>query len=1294
MYVVRLGRAQDLEQAIATLKKKAGVRFVLPFSAKSVDAQSYRSVDLHVQYLKDADSLKNEDGAAPSKSAKAHVVDDAGDFYDALRYYLRRRVAVGSDHVDAVAQREALRHAAAMPSKRLDASALPGPVSPDIVSGGWSFIGPSNLPVPYQIFYGTPPLSGRISCIAYDPTTSETIYAGSGGGGLWKTTDGGNTWICISDKAPFIYPAVDCIAVDPSSHNILYVGTGDFDGFFAGYNQGIMKSTDGGATWTNLAANVPGIYNLCVSRIVIDPDNDQIVTCTTGRGSYGGPNAGTGNVFRSTDGGATWSSAGLTPTDYCALDISIPDGTNTRTYWAAGASTVGPGILYKSTNQGASWTPVAAPDANGEVAWSLACSKVSASTLYVVATGSNHVYKSTTAGANWVDVTSTMPGPANNEDNWSQSSYDYFIGTVKAPQAAAGEIVFCGLITLAYSLDGGVNWIDYGLTYQNNAVMHNDQHQFALPAADSSQVLVGNDGGVFSLALSWMGANLRISMTSLNADLGITQFYFIAPHPTDPAQVLGGAQDNACPSEVGDSNEWLNLGGGDGGYCGWDLAENLLYVTADEGTVYTYNLSGGNESVLSNGFNNDVGFEAPTVTSADGATMFLGTTSVLRANLAAASPAFDNGTTVLASGAQGDYVNVIGIAPSDNERLYAATASGLLWISANLGASWVQVNPGALPQQAVPSAMSTAPASENDVLVGFQNTGIQHLWRTTNINSTAPTWVSVSGTGTGALPDVPLNAIVRDPYNPTTTWYVGTDVGVFMTENSGATWSNVDSNLPEVQIFDLKYGSGYLYAGTYGRGIWRVLLPTPLASLSLASNSVTSGTAVACSVALAAAAPASNVTVAVSSSSGAATAPTAVTVLSGAQSKSFVLTTNQVTAPINVTISASSGGVTKSQTLTVKPGDPVGGISLASSFVEGGKPVNCTVVLSSAFSSTVFVSMSSSSSNATLPSTVAYAAGATTDTFSVNTKAVTSAVTVTLSASSGGVTKTASLTINPADPLSVFALAHQSITAGTPVNSAASLTHPAPVGGIPVTFASSDPDVVPAPNPTTYSQGVTTQIITLTTYSVVAAKAVTLSATAQGVTKSTTLTVNPAAVSLSVPSQIPGGTNSTGVVRFSAKATKTTTVSISSNNALVTVPTSAPLGAGLNELTFQFQTKGVDADTAVVLTISYGAVTQSAPLTLYPAPLASLTISPVSVVGGKNSDAVVRLNGQAGPSGAVVTISSSSPDAVVQSGVRVASGASLTSFPIQTKAVSATRTVIITVTYRGTSMTQRLNLTP
>jgi len=278
--------------------------------------------------------------------------------------------------------------------------------------GPWEYIGPNNLDIPYRIYYGIRPLSGRVNAIAYDPSNTNTFYLAGATGGLWKTTDKGVTWTCLSD------------------------------------------------TWEKMP----------VGAIAIDPKNPQIIYC-------------------------------------------------------------------------------------GKV--DVAASKIDPATVYVLSCGDQKIFKSTNRGDSWTDITGSFPGGYN----WSQSWYDYHITTGKG---ASADLVFVGLIDIVYSPDGGATWQTIGgPTYSTSAITHNDQHSLGINPNNENEVLVGNDGGIF--LYTWNGS--RWTSQGLNRSLGITQFYQADWHPSDPAWMLGGTQDNATPLAKGDLASWLNVGGGDGGFC-------------------------------------------------------------------------------------------------------------------------------------------------------------------------------------------------------------------------------------------------------------------------------------------------------------------------------------------------------------------------------------------------------------------------------------------------------------------------------------------------------------------------------------------------------------------------------------------------------------------------------------------------------------------------------------------------------------------------------------------------------
>ncbi|HEY3781391.1 MAG TPA: sialidase family protein [Fimbriimonadaceae bacterium] len=845
MYLIELKGGVSADKAFESLKKAKDVRFVLPGSARFMNRSSYYSVDNHLKYLDDSDAMHGiGDGTKddqptlgkPESPEKADPKQEKrNDFYDAFKYYLERHVDVNGQ-IDRNAIFAAQAHVSAMPKATVGNYPIPQVqrgVSPQALTGAWNFIGPNNLTFPYQTYYGTPPLAGRISCLAYDPTVAGTIYAGSGGGGLWKSTNSGVTWKCISDNPIFLLPAVCSIAIDPKNHNILYVGTGDFDGFFPEYYQGIMKSTDGGTTWVNLGRNVPGIGDDAISKIVIDPNNDQLITITTGQGGYGGPFYGAGGVFRSANGGTTWSGVHVLAGNYSALDISGADVSGNVTYWAASGGY--PAQIYYSRDHGVTWNKVHGPTNTIETVEGLAASKVSPGTVFILSPDSQGLFRSTDYGVTWTNLQNSNFPQGVSDPNWTQATYDYYLGTWKNPNAKAGEVLFCGLITVACSPDDGNTWSDIGQSTGGATYLHSDQHEFAFLPGNLSQVMVGNDGGAFRLTVSkWTNGFPVFTATSLNGNLGITQHYQIGPHPTNPNLILSGAQDNSSPSALGSFTNWANLYAGDGGYCGWDVPQGLLYTTYDEGGVTLYNLQYKYQRDINPGLSGQVEFIAPTVLAGDGLSLFLGGYGLNSYNFK--TNAWTYGQFYLSPTASG-VADAIGVTSQDPLRVYTGQSDGTVTMTDDGGVKDFYEVDGfnfspniynsPLPAGAVVDAISVSPTNKNQFLVGYANTGIRHLFfgdvtaftlPPVSTNPQHAAWTDVSGN----LPDSPLTAIARDPKSPNSTWFVAMDAGVFMTTNSGASWTNVTGNMPNVTVNDLRVGGGYLYAGTFGRGIWRI----------------------------------------------------------------------------------------------------------------------------------------------------------------------------------------------------------------------------------------------------------------------------------------------------------------------------------------------------------------------------------------------------------------------------------------------------------------------------------------
>lgn len=486
--------------------------------------------------------------------------------------------------------------------------------------------------------------------------------------------------------------------------------------------------------------------------------------------------------------------------------------------------------------------------------------------------------------------------------------------------------------------------------------------------------------------------------------------------------------------------------------------------------------------------------------------------------------------------------------------------------------------------------------------------------------------------------------------------------------------------------------------------------PVALSSLTVSTTSVNAGSATAANrVALTRPAPPGGAAVALASSHPAVTVMPASVVVPPGQtiSPDFTIEGNPVSVATTVTITASFGGVTRTATLTVQPVIP-SHVSLSPTTVDAGTPTaaNRVVLTRPAPPAGAVIALSSSHpAVAAVPGSITIPAGTTTSpAFTIDTSAVAATTQVTVSASYGGVTRSAVLTVYPV-ALSSITLSSTSVNAGSPLASnRVALTRPTPPGGAVVNLTSSHPALAAVPASVTLTAGATTSpLFTIATNAVTANTPVTITASYAGVTRSATLTLYPVqlgALTLS-PSSTDAGTPSTQnrvtLGRPAPPGGAVVTLS-SSHPAIASVPSSVGVPAAATQSPpFSIATSAVAAATSVTITASYGGVTRTATLTVYPVTLSSLTLYTTSVNAGtpvpSNRVALTRM---APPGGASVSLSSSHPAvAGVPASIVVPAGTtSSPPFTITTGAVDTTTAVTITSSFGGVTRTATLTIYP
>jgi hypothetical protein len=713
---------------------------------------------------------------------------------------------------------------------------LPGLLDPQ-----WSLAGPTNV-------------GGRVTDIAPDPTQAGRVYVGVATAGVWKSEDGGvtleNTW-------PNDFPqAIGAVTVD--QNGVVYVGTGEVNpggGSLSYGGNGLYRSTDQGATWRHIGL---GDSVSTIGAIRVDPTNaDRIYVAAAGSLFAAG---GVRGVYRSTDGGATWTRvlAGLnqfTGATDLAMDPTNPNKIFAPMWdhhreWLCRCY-AGPGTgIYLTTDGGNSWrrlendriTSFTPGDTIGfasststtdtaQARMGVAIAPNNPNRVYVTtgnwsqttagggqtARGFRGFYRSDDGGQTFQTMTSANPG---GDTVWTSKIW---IDPVNA------DVLYVAGVSLRRSIDGGATW-------GNVTSLHVDHHAAAWDPTTPGRFYEGNDGGFYRSTAN--GANGTWTQTF---PAPWTQFYSVDVSELDPQRVVGGTQDNGCRRSwnnagVASPDGWTStLGCGDG--------ENMLIDYLNQNNIYGCSQFGFCRRSTNAG-NNSSGFGATTsdrrnwqtpiaLDPNNPAVVYYGGNILNRSTdmaqtFTAISPSLSNPASSTDPAYPFGTLTAVGIAKTDPNVIYAGTDDGWLWGTQDGGANWARFTDPALPDRWV-TRVTVDPRAANVVYVtysGYRNVdGNAHVLR--SIDSGAQ-WIDI----TGNLPGAPTQDVLVDPEN-TNRVFVATDVGVFTAnvgkakskaQASSINWYQLGSGLPRAPVNDLRYHvpTHTLYAATYGRGVWKL----------------------------------------------------------------------------------------------------------------------------------------------------------------------------------------------------------------------------------------------------------------------------------------------------------------------------------------------------------------------------------------------------------------------------------------------------------------------------------------
>ena len=698
---------------------------------------------------------------------------------EAIRFRLQQESVKGVVKPDglikAIQQRKQLilqRQAA------LTASSL----SPDIDKDNWIKLGPGNI-------------GGRIRTIYIHPTNTNLIFIGSVGGGIWKSTDGGNSWSAADDFMGNL--AVTSIVADPrtvhdENSTVLYAATGE--GFYnidglRGY--GIFKSTDGGKTWNHLSATSPlGDSDwYYVDRLTINSDG-VIMAAANGKA-----------IFTSTDGGTNWTKQ---DTSYHMRDIDFDPNDKTK----AIAGTL-EGRVYYTNDTGATWqtsTIVDSTWARVETAYAKSSSTVYAS----VDKNSGEIYKSTDNGATWTYVSN--PQHLGNQG--------WYANIIWVDPADDNHLIVGGL-DLHESTDGGQNWTKISTWYYSTSV-HADHHMIiADPNYDginNKRIYFGNDGGIFKTD-DITTANADSSnngWVNLNHNLAITQFYGGAGMAG--SKIVGGAQDNG--DLIQDVNtSWTKIYGGDGGFS--SIAKHTTagkYFYFGE-YVYLMLHRSDNGAPAANIYadlpdaNSHANFIAPFMSDPNNPDVLLAGGAQLwrSSNIRAAN--VDDITWNSIKSDTGTNISQITIAKGNSNVILVGYNDGTIYKTTDGNSStptWTKIHNA---NGKMVLALMIDKSNTNTFYAGFGGFASSNLIKSTDGGSS---WNTISAD----LPEAPVRAIVRNPNDPNYL-YVGTEVGIFMSKDSGEHWETDNKGPANVSVDKLFwYDNSTLVAVTHGRGMF------------------------------------------------------------------------------------------------------------------------------------------------------------------------------------------------------------------------------------------------------------------------------------------------------------------------------------------------------------------------------------------------------------------------------------------------------------------------------------------
>jgi photosystem II stability/assembly factor-like uncharacterized protein len=664
--------------------------------------------------------------------------------------------------------------------------------------GVWIPKGPTNI-------------GGRVTGVAIDPSDGNVIYAGGADGGVLKSTDGGVTWDMLTDHFPTL--SVGDVAIDPNNPNAVYAGLGEAN--LAGDNydgDGLYRTTDGGATWVNIGLS----QTKRIGRVAVHPSNSDIIF-VAGAGAQFSADSARG-VYRTTDGGTTWAKVLYVSDSTSAIDLRInpvhPDTVyaamwerlRSPTRRKAGGQTSG---IYRSTDMGSTWTELTngLPSGTNVGRIGITICEAITNVLYATYTDSigylDAIYKTTDGGNSWAQTPDQPP-------SYIYSSFGWYFGQIRV-HPANPDVAFILGVPLYRTTNGGSSWYDV------SDIQHVDHHALEFDPNDLNHIVDGNDGGVYysyNGGTVWTKSyNLPITqfyaatIDHLNPErtYGGTQdngtLRTMTGNVDDWERIYGG-DGFYCIVDFTNANiiyaeyQWGNLAKSTNGGNSFYSATNGISSSDRTNWSTPVIMDPNNHLVLYYGANR----------------LYKTTNGADYWNAISGDLTDGPGTGNLTYGT----ITTIAVANTDSNVVYVGTDDANVWVTTDGGTNWTSINAG-LPDRWV-TRVAVDPYDAAIAYVTFSgyryDSHLPHVYRTTDYGAS---WDDISSD----LPEVPVNVIIVDLENTATLYvgtdygvYYTTDTGVtWQPLGTNLPFSAVDDLV-------LHNGTRVLRAATHGRSFF------------------------------------------------------------------------------------------------------------------------------------------------------------------------------------------------------------------------------------------------------------------------------------------------------------------------------------------------------------------------------------------------------------------------------------------------------------------------------------------